>query len=446
MNISTLFSLRRSVVSCAVAFLSLGVVRAENSTIEVGQQPLGIFPVGNVVHVFHGQIDLNFDGVQDEGDSPASWWVLNPSTRQVLSKKDLEWGGIGFPFRPYLDTETKLLYFSHLGRIRSFSLETQEMVQDTVASYAATAVAAHGDIVYASVRISYTDPGFLVRYNTKTKEEEQATVGVNPQQIVWFTTADSQEGVLVLCEGGFGAGSAPSTLYKQFADGTLVETPLELGGTGNHVLVHDNYAFVTMNGSSEVKVVDIANWEVVRTIDVPTEPGNGPRETAVLGGDIVVSTYEGDVRRYSATTGALRTAFKTTGKPEGLAIVGNTVWIANAYESGSFSASNIIDVWDISVTSVAEVPYTNAHVAVAPSVLSDEAEVRVPAALFSGEVQGTVVSPTGAELAHIPFSSLGADGYRAQLVASRLGLASGRYFLRIVGNGNATVVPFVVIR
>lgn len=444
MKISTLFSLRKSILSCAVVVLSFGIVRAENTTIEVGQQPVEIFPIGNVVHVFHSQIDANFDGIQDEGDIPASWWTLNPTTHQVLAKKEFEWGGIGFPFRPYVDADAKMMYLSHLGRIRGFSLETQEVVEDTVALYAARGVAVDGNIVYASLAPNYTDPGFLMRYDKTTKQETQSTVGVNPQQIVRFATSDNQEGVLVLCEGGFGAGSTPSTLHKQFADGTMAGDALELGGTGNHILVQGNYAFVTMNGSNEIKVVDIANWEITNSIAIAAGAGNGPREAAVLGGDIFVSTYEGDVRRYSVTTGLLQATFKTTGKPEGIAIVGNSLWIANAYEAGSFSASNIIDVWDFSVTSVAEAH--NNGVALFPSVVLDQAEVVVPATLFFGDAHGTVVSADGRKIAGVSFLPSGNGEQRTQLSVSRLGLASGRYFLHIVGSGKAAVVPFVVVR
>lgn len=444
MTISTLFSLRRGFLSCAVALLSFGMVHAENTTIEVGQQPVAIFPIGNVVHVFHSQVDANFNGTQDEGDSPASWWTLNPVTRQVLAKKEFEWGGIGFPFRPYIDAETKTIYLSQTGRILALSLETQEVVEDVVASYAASGIAVDGDIVYASVRPNYTDPGFLMRYDRQTQQETKTTVGVNPQQVVRFAS-DSQEGVLVLCEGGFGTGSAPSALYKQFADGTTVETALELGGTGNHIVVQGNYAFVSMNGSSEIKIVDIANWEVVNSIAVATGVGDGPREVAVLDGDIFVSTYAGDVRRYSATTGALKATLKTTGKPEGIAVVGNSLWIANAYQAGSFTVSNVIDVWNFAATSVAEAHGGN-RVVLSPSVVLDEAEVVVPTAFLAGDVRGTIVSATGREVAVVSFSPSDSGEQRARLSVSHLGLASGRYFLRVVGNAKAAVVPFVVVR
>lgn len=448
-------SLSTRVRTCAALFFcvtTLGfgpAAQAVDTRYTVGLQPVSVIADGNIVHVFHNEVDTDFDGVQGEGDYPASWWVLSASTGEVLDKKDFDWGGVGYPFRPFVDRENGVVYITNLGRVRSFSLATQELLGDTVAPYNASGVAVHGDQVYVSVRPSFSDPGTLVTYNKSTGIATERVVGVNPQQIVPFKTSDGTEGVLVLSEGIFGGGT-PALLDKEFFDGSTAPAALELGATGNHIFVKGDTAFVTINGSDAVRIVDIKQWTVVGSISVPTEPGNGPRESVVQGDDLFVSTYDGDVRRYSVSTGVLRQSFDPGGKPEGIAIVGNLsgnkIWVANAFVKTGFGSDNTVAVWDPMVTSVPD-GIAPARAAVIPSVVTDEAELFIPSGgAASGDVACTVVTATGQEAGRFRLSQNGGQALQVRFSVARLGLASGRYFLHVHRDGKAMVIPFAVAR
>ncbi len=433
--------MRLSFFTAVIAFCAgAASLSAQNSTIEVGLQPLSIVPVGERVHVFHNQVDLNFNGEQDEGDSPASWWVLNKEG-QVLDSKNLEWGAMGYPFRPYVDTNAKAVYLSHLGRVRSFSLETQELLRDTVALYNASGIATHGDNLYVTVRPSFSDPGQFITYNVVTGEETVRTVGVNPQLIIPFKTSDNAEGMLILSEGGFGA-TPPSLLDKHYTDGTPAPAPLEIGGTGNHVAIQGNYAYVAMNGTYEVRVIDIKNWTIVTSIAVSTEPGNGPREIVVHGDDLFVSTFDNDVRMFSIASGEQRTSYEPGGRPEGMALIDGKLWIANAFKAGSFESDNTIAVWDLSTTAVAG-EVDNIRLVVAPSVVTDEAVVSIP---FFSTARIEIVSALGECIGEINNGSVEGGVYQARFVPASYQLSTGRYFLRIHTGAVVRTVPVVVVR
>lgn len=431
-------SLRASLFTAVIAMSVFSHNASAQDKITVGLQPVSVVPVGDKVHVFHNQVDANFNGQQDEGDSRASWWVLNTQGEKI-SSVELEWGMLGYPFRPYVDADNKVVYMSHLGRVRSFSLENQALLRDTVALYNAAGVAAHGDHVFVSMRPSFTDPGQFVVYNTTTNEETVRTVGVNPQQIVPFRTSDAAEGVLVLSEGGFGT-TPPSLLDKHYFDGTTAPAALEIGGTGNYVFVQGDSAYVAMNTSYEVKIVNIKNWTVAGSIAVPTEPGNGPRELAVDGDRLFVSTFDNDVRLYSIASGELISTFDPTGRPEGIALVNGKLWVANAYESGSFTAANTVAVLNVSTTSIGEP--SGLRPSIAPSVVSDEAVITLP---FAVSARIEVISVAGEYMGEVRGDYSG-GAYRARFVPAQYNLAAGRYFLRVTTGTVAYTVPVVVVR
>ncbi len=436
-----LLRVRTFVSNAVIALLaSAGVLCAQNSTMDVGLQPLSIVPVGEKVHVFHNQVDNNFNGQQDEGDSPASWWVLSREG-EVLDSRDLEWGAMGYPFRPYVDKDAHAVYLSHLGRVRSFSLETQELLRDTVALYNASGIAAHGDYVYVTVRPSFTDPGQFIAYNVVTKEETTRTVGVNPQLITPFKTSDNAEGMLVLSEGGFGT-TPPSLLDKYYFDGTEAPAPLEIGGTGNHIAIQGDYAYVAMNGSYEVTVVDIKNWSIVKSIPVATEPGNGPREVVADGDNLFVSTFDNDVRLFSISSGEQRSSYEPGGRPEGMALVDGKLWITNAFKAGSFESDHTIAIWDFTTTGVAE-QLDVLRPTVAPSVVTDEAVVTIP---FFSSARIEIVSALGEHLGEISEGRAEGGVYHARFVPAQYQLATGRYFLRIITGPIVRTVPIAVVR
>lgn len=448
MSFSTRVRTCASLFFCAFAFGFGSAAQAESTHYTVGLQPLSIIANGNIVHVFHNEVDADFDAVQDEGDQPASWWVLDASTGEVLDKKDFDWGGVGYPFRPFVDIENGVVYITNLGRVRSFSLSTRELLRDTVALYNASGIAVHGDVVYISIRPSFSDPGMLVTYNTSTGVATERTVGVNPQQITPFKTSDGAEGVLVLSEGVFGGGT-PAMLDKEFFDGRPAPAGLELGATGNHIFVQGDTAFVTINGSDVVRIVDLKQWAVVGSISVVTEPGNGPRESVVQGDDLFVSTFDGDVRWYSVSTGVLKQTFDPGGKPEGIALIGSfigkKIWVTNAYQKTGFGSDNSIAVWDLSVTSVSE-NISLAKASIVPSVVTDEAELVIPATEASGNLSCTIITITGQETGRFRLAQNAGQALHVRLSAAKLGLSSGRYFLQVYRDGNATVIPFAVVR
>lgn len=106
--------------------------------------------------------------------------------------------------------------------------------------------------------------------------------------------------------------------------------------------------YVTVNGSHKVVIVDLRKSEIVKVIPTGTEKDdyNGPRECALIGKTLFVTTYNSDVREFNIETGAMTGILDSKGKPEGLAVINGKLWIANAYESKSYSYGNTVAIFD----------------------------------------------------------------------------------------------------
>lgn len=146
------------------------------------------------------------------------------------------------------------------------------------------------------------------------------------------------------------SGEAPSVLgHVRFDDDILTDDTLGRGA--NHLLAHETGgpAAVTMTGTHQLVLVDLAGGFVVSRIPTGTEGIDGPREAIELVGGLeptyVVTTYAADVRMLGPT--GPRRIIDIGGKGDGIVRAGNLLYVASAFAPGGFSPDSAVIVVDM---------------------------------------------------------------------------------------------------
>lgn len=160
--------------------------------------------------------------------------------------------------------------------------------------------------------------------------------------------------VFILHEGNFGGTDAvlgTASYAPEYLKG-------ELGSGANHILYDLNgseepVVAVTMNGGHEIVMLDLnSNADGAPVIDSRFGTGttgfDGPRE-AILAPELyflfpdpmIVTTYSGEVL-LTGSAGEIVAKIETGFKNEGIAILDERLYVANAYEKGTFTPGNSI--------------------------------------------------------------------------------------------------------
>ena len=143
----------------------------------------------------------------------------------------------------------------------------------------------------------------------------------------------------------------------------------ELGTGANHILHEQDgngkeLTAVTMNGGYDVVMLDLNGGSdgapvIDERIPTGTSGFDGPRESVIAEGlsqvyenPMFVTTYSGEL--LFIADGEVQGNIPTGSKNEGVAILGNQIYVANAFDAGSFTPGNTISLLSIVVTSVGE--------------------------------------------------------------------------------------------
>ncbi len=423
----------------------------------VPRQPVTIIPLGNRLHVLSNRVDANFNGQQDAGDSAAAWAVFDLATLQPLQLVRFAWESVNVQ-RVGIDPTTQTLFVSRAGRISSYNMQTLQLLRDTVAPFSASAVSYVPllQTLILSRRPNFTDPGSVLAYNTLLNAPAlTAQAGVNVQQTIAYTSSRGEVGVAVLNEGNFGrpTSTVQLLLLNPLTQQVQSMTSLNVGDTGNHLFQRGDSIFVTANGSHQVHIIDLNSKQIVRTIATGTSGFNGPRESVADGDILYVTTFSNDVRRFRISTGApITPLLLPQGRPEGLALANNRLFVANAFQSGSFTSATSVAVFDLLRVSVGA-RSLQAAVNVFPNPTSDEAQITLrfdeplpSSANGSNGVTLKLVNALGTELATVPSTQTDASTLQARISAAALNLASGQYFVHVRTASGIQALPITVRR
>ena len=173
-------------------------------------------------------------------------------------------------------------------------------------------------------------------------------------------------GVFVVCSGHMSTPINGGLTYYDFATSTATPQAFkavngrELGLTANDVLVYGDKMFIVVDNENTIEVVNKKDLKSVKQIKLKEMMADGqgahPRHIIAKDGKIYVSNYgtsnadwvsysvngNGSVAVIDAETYQLKATYAVGGYPEGLAIVGNDLYVVNSnYSMGNASISKI---------------------------------------------------------------------------------------------------------
>lgn len=329
------------------------------TTVTTPPAPVTIIPAGDRVHILCQRWDPNFNQVQDEGDAPASWVILNAATQEKLAEMVFPWANVNTA-RVGFTAPKNALFIGVGDSVLRYDATTQQFIGVVYeGSNSAVSCTVDGEAIIVSKRPDFTNPGtiqVILVSNGNTTPALQA--GVNVQQTLQFSTSQGKGGLLAVSEGGFGRNNGKLDVWVQESQTQLLHTELLLGDTPQYALVAGDTVFVVMHGTHQIKIVDLNDVAVVDSIPVPEWPYNGPREAAFYNGRLFVSSFTNLVYDIDIATKSVLRTIDIGARSEGIAIIGNNVWVTRTYDTTStFGKQNEVYIFPINPSSVHEITF-----------------------------------------------------------------------------------------
>jgi hypothetical protein len=419
--------------------------------VKTGSTPTQLFNVSPYSPVVYcAGIDINYNGVKDEGDEAPSLWVLpviilayqsGMYINEAVKLTDLEFKMPVLPNRNYYDETTKRLYiinkssidtFNFTGFSHSIEFEQGKLIDDIENT---SAVSAYLDKVFISVRPSM-DKGFVLIYDIPTKsviDTIQAGAGVQMTQFI-----GDGDALIILSEGNFGNndGKLQLAMFQDKDSVKVMEFPI--GGTPNHFYYSEDLLkiYVTCNSSNDIKIIDIAK-QSIDTIKLEMAEYDGPRESmmfddAGVDGILFTTAYDGKLYAFDDKGNKLMNE-DAFGKAESCLATGYDFIIATPFQSGTYTPDTAVTVYS-APTSVSDHHSRDIKLFPNPSVNSFTLDLRED--LIISEVE--IVNALGITVAEYKYVS--------SLKNFRFDLSPGIYFLRVKHNQGLTTLPMSVVR
>lgn len=347
--------LTRSLFGTLLGFALLAPAAAQVRHIQLDGEPsvLLVDKQHGKIHLLTAGADRNFDGIYqpDQGESLPKWYVIDPTTEQVVASHTFEGFFNSFPLRVGLDLRHGLLYVPQLHRIRAFNLSDQTLARDTVVEgdYAMASFDTLSGMLLLARRPSFSDPGTISVVDPEHGDlMAMLETGPNPSMSI-ARANDTVKGsdYYTISEGAPRGQIAYSSLQPDIFT-TVNGVPL--GGGSNQIVMQGNRAYVVLNGTHQVRIIDAVTHRDVAPspIAVGTSGFDGPRAIAFQGDSLgLVGTYQGDLRRFDLRTGVLRDSIMTSGKIEAVAVSGTTAFAALKYIGGTYTPDSVVAVIDL---------------------------------------------------------------------------------------------------
>lgn len=181
---------------------------------------------------------------------------------------------------------------------------------------------------------------------------------------------DVSTGVFVINSGNQSSqisGSITSIDYKSLTATQKVfqaANGRNLGTTPNDAIVYGEKMYIAVTGENTIEVVNKNNMRSIATIKtvetMGADKGESPRHIASGNGKIYVSTYKGYVAQIDTTSFNVDKTYQVGSYPEGLAVNGNMLYVANSsYGNGTNPSISYINLTDGSVSNFTDPLITN---------------------------------------------------------------------------------------
>lgn len=152
------------------------------------------------------------------------------------------------------------------------------------------------------------------------------------------------KGIYILSEGSFGGNNSKLAYYNlstgNFNDDFYrQQNGKDLGDTGNDAIIYGSKMYIVVNASGYVAVTKASTATLIDSISFIVGGINkGPRFVTATNGKVFVSSSDGTVSVIDTTTLNISRSITVGSNPEGIAVLGNYLYVAN---SGGFNYPNV---------------------------------------------------------------------------------------------------------
>jgi DNA-binding beta-propeller fold protein YncE len=177
--------------------------------------------------------------------------------------------------------------------------------------------------------------------------------------------------VYILNEGNFGRGNSTLAYYDDashavFQDVFSAVNNRPLGDVGNSMVIRGGRAYIVVNNSHKIEIIDLATDASAGTIVIGA--GRSPRQMAFMNDSLALVTclYDASVLEVNVKTMAVVRRIAVGPNPEGIAIVQGKAFVANS-GLGYGNTLSILDLGSLSVTHTLTVGDNPVDVSVTPA-------------------------------------------------------------------------------
>lgn len=415
-------------------------------SVDVGAHPGALF--------FDNRGDLHAIG--NTGNGTGTWDVIDGQTFQVKDRRTIASLHPGAPVE--YDRAADSIYFIMRAPSTRFVVAAldanssqstvREIYDDSTASGELASFGFNAEYFVVTER-SLRGPsvnGFVsVVRRSDNQRVVKALAGVGPAFAGMISRArQGADGVYVV-NNAPGGSTMSLIAFKQ----SLLSNDT-LGRGANHLLQQEigGAAAVTMNGNHELVVVDLAQGTVTSRIATGTAGYDGPREAIEMVGGLqpayAVTTYAGDVRFLEGSVNRIE---PTGGKAEGIARVGDRLYVANAFElvaSPGYVADSTVVIINLGVGSVSDgASAITLLEQSSPNPASDRARVQFKIGAIA-DVKLELRSIDGTLVATPVDRRMGAGSYAIDMPVSAL--PTGVYLYTLRAGGEVTSRMMQVVR
>ncbi len=160
-------------------------------------------------------------------------------------------------------------------------------------------------------------------------------------------------GAIIVNEGHFQQGDASLSFYDNdnkniYNDVFAAENGEALGDVGNSIYIRDSLAYIVVNNSDKIEVINTSTFRRRQVITLP--PGTSPRHLAFSDQNnlFVTSLYGGKVLIIDSGSGKVAGEITVAANPEELLRINDRIFVANS----GFGAGNTISVIDLNTNQV----------------------------------------------------------------------------------------------
>lgn len=413
----------------------------QKTTVTVGKQPGMIYPgqltKGIMPFVICMGQDADFDFTHDEGEEYPSIWSMTMTSPGVLSASkvlDLPFASVSFPIRPFVLEDKNLVYLVQGSKVVSYKLSNFDKVDEFDVDASASAVSIDGNFAY--VTVSYWDkPGYVKKYNLTSKEVvDSIAAGFSPRQTLPFNNGT----MALLTEGSPSKNNSTIGFYDVSGAKATLISELTVGDVANSMKIEGNFMYVTMNGSHEIKIINLSTKTIENSIKFPTTGYDGPRETLILNKtasqnyqdyEFFTTAYNG--RTYYGKGLTILDSSEAGEKREGVTMIMGAVLAVTDMnkQDEAYTPANTVSFYYGTPSSVedSKVNYANSY----PCPAIDNVTIN----LYADQAQDATVaiySVNGTKATE--FNTQINDG-KINLSATQLNLVSGKYIANVtIGN------------